>query len=503
MYNFKKALSLCLAQLTLLGTLAACAGDEPQQKTDTTADTTTAEVQDTTTDTEDARKSAQDNIPADLSLDGATVGWICHGETAAKFSVDGGGEESGDSVYSAVYNRTRSVEERLDLTFDITCNLDSWKDYGTLIETNVLAGDDSWDLVYIRSNSAIQMSRDYLFKPLQDLEYLELDQPWWWTDAIREMSLDGETVRYLMGDLILDNLLNGMRIVFFNKRIMEDIGEDVDAFYDTVLNREWTMDEMSRLTTLAYNDTNGNGEMDVEDRFGCYIGEKYMLYGMSYAHNVRRQSRDENNYVYADYDLDRGQQSLESILKFVYDTKGTWYGITNDTTISDCFVSGNALFYYGVLEWAFSEEFRSMDDEYGILPSPLLDLEQEEYQGLITNNGMYATVPTTSDQEKIGAVLEALCSESYRSVMAPFYEVALKTRYSSDSKTSQCIDIIRDTAYKSILTEYDVGNCGELEFKLILENSNELSSTYASTVKRSNAVLANIYKKFEQQKETN
>ena len=488
-----KWMALFLAMVLAAGAMSACAGEE-------TAETAETQVQ-TEAETEDPnlRINAKDNLPADLNYGGERIGWVCHTATTYQISVGGMDELTGDVVMDAVYNRTAAVEERLNIDLDTTYEDLSWQDYGTKIENTVMAGDSIWDIIYTKGNSSIQMGRDHLYLPLQDMQYLELDQPWWWTEAIDEMSLDGNVKRYLLGDLIMDNLHSGIRVVYFNKDIMTDIGEDVDGFYQQVLDGDWTMDLLTSLTEKAYVDTDGNGEMNLGDQFGCYIGEKYMVYGMSAAHDVKRQSRDEKNYAYMDFDVERAQTSLDAILKFAYDTQGSWFVGNNDQNRIDnnCFASGKALFAYNRLDFSFTDNARNMESPYGILPSPKLDDSQEWYRSLVTNAGTFATVPITCNKEYIGAVLEAIAAESYRSVVEPYFEVALKTKYSSDSYTAQCLDIIRDTAYKSILTEYDANNSGYMEFNLIMENSNALASRIRSITSASETNMKKIYQSFE------
>ncbi len=491
----KKNLSMLLAMLLAVGTMSACSGEETPVETAETQLQTEAETEDP-----NLRKNAKDNLPDDLDFGGERIGWVCHTATTYQISVGGMDELTGDVVMDAVYNRTCAVEERLNIDLDTTYEDISWQDYGTKIENTVMAGDSVWDIIYTKGNSSIQMGRDYLYLPLQDMQYLELDQPWWWTEAIDEMSLDGKTKRYLLGDLIMDNLHTGIRVVYFNKDIMTDIGEDVEAFYAEVLDGNWTMDMLTRLTEKAYVDTDGNGEMNLGDRFGCYIGEKYMVYGMSAAHDVRRQARDENNYAYMDFDVERAQTSLDTILKFVYETQGSWFVENNDQNRIDntCFVSGNALFSYQCLNFSFTEDARNMESPYGILPSPKLDDNQEWYRSLVTNAGTFVTVPITCTKDYIGAVLEAIAAESYRTVVEPYFEVALKSKYSSDSYTAQCLDIIRDTAYKSILTEYDADQSGYMEFNLIMGKSNGLASKIRSITTASQNNMKKIYRKFEE-----
>jgi len=92
-------------------------------------------------------------------------------------------------------------------------------------------------------------------------------------------------------------------------------------------------------------------------------------------------------------------------------------------------------------------------------------------------------VPVTCENpDEIGAVLEALAAESYRSVVEVYFETALKAKYSSDSYSAQCVDIIRSVAKKYFFAEYASAskNFGfELCYQ-VRDGANTLSSAIAS-----------------------
>ena len=157
-----KKLCALLAVLTLLPVFAACSSDAGTS--DVGNDTTSADavVTEGTVETEDlGRAGIKDNIPDDFTMNGATVGIYSRGDNMRLYDIDGGGEETGDMVYDAVYRRTRSVEDRLDVKFNIMCIDGAWKDFGDGMEQNVLAGDDTWQIIFTTGNAAIQSSRDY------------------------------------------------------------------------------------------------------------------------------------------------------------------------------------------------------------------------------------------------------------------------------------------------------------------------------------------------------
>jgi hypothetical protein len=84
---------------------------------------------------------------------------------------------------------------------------------------------------------------------------------------------------------------------------------------------------------------------------------------------------------------------------------------------------------------------------YAALPVPMYDEAQKGYVttmnhnfsvfGILTNLAADAT-------DRAAATLEALASQSYRTVTPNLYEVSMKIRYTTDSTSQRMIDHIRD-----------------------------------------------------------
>ena len=158
------------------------------------------------------------------------------------------------------------------------------------------------------------------------------------------------------------------------------------------------------------------------------------------------------------------------------------------------------MFYAHRLDAAVSASsgFRDMEADYGIIPYPMLDEEQGEYTNLIHNSSDYFTIPMTCpNADEIGAVLEALCAEGYRSVIEPFYDTALKTKYSRDSYSGQCIVIIRSVSVKNFLYEYHgVVKGGNMISDQVRNNKNNFASAYASQLEATNKNIRNLIDKY-------
>ena len=82
--------------------------------------------------------------------------------------------------------------------------------------------------------------------------------------------------------------------------------------------------------------------------------------------------------------------------------------------------------------------------DWGLLPYPKFDEAQEDYNSFLQRT-CHALIPVTApDHAKSGALLEAVASETYRSVVPEYCEVTLKVRYSPDDNVSRMFDIVKD-----------------------------------------------------------
>ena len=132
---------------------------------------------------------------------------------------------------------------------------------------------------------------------------------------------------------------------------------------------------------------------------------------------------------------------------------------------------------------------RAMDDDYGIIPYPLWDEEQEDYITMIANGAAFVCVPITVTaggfdrlDNIVSATLEAMAIEAYRSVTETFYELALKGAYTRDDVAADMIDMIVTNSTKNFLYEYgsSLNGIGSIFSSLMSEQSTDFSSKYAS-----------------------
>jgi hypothetical protein len=82
--------------------------------------------------------------------------------------------------------------------------------------------------------------------------------------------------------------------------------------------------------------------------------------------------------------------------------------------------------------------------EYGIVPYPKLDEEQEQFYAGYTDR--YFVIPKTCpDTAYVGTILESMSAEGYRQVTPTYFEVALKNRYTKDQTSKEMVDLIKQS----------------------------------------------------------
>ena len=344
----------------------------------------------------------------------------------------------------------------------------------------------------------MQSGNDYLFLDLAGNKYIDYDnQPWWWKNAIYDMSLDGKHIRYLTGDLQTNNYSQA-GAAYFNKVLFEDNFGDPEELYQTVFDRKWTLDKMAEYSSAAYKDLNGNGKVDNGDILGALCYNEWLMTHVPFTTGVRIMSRDDKGMPKIDYDMDRATYAVDTLIKFWYNTTGVVFDYTNYKV--DNWTSGEALFITARLGTATS--FRDMEDDFGVIPFPMLDDKQTEYQNIIDNSAYYATIPVTAkDVDMSSIIIEGWCAEYYRSVIDVYLEESLKLKTARDENSGKSIDIIRETNTKLLAYEYSsvINNIGTLMLTAVKKNNNNVASDYASKIEGANQKLHDLIENYAKQ----
>ncbi len=492
MKRSSRLLALLLAALMLVGTACSTQTDtDGNENQGGNAAVTTAAGEETADPT--LRANAKDNLPAGLSFGGTEIRFFYRGiDAIANYDLVGT-ENTGELVYDAVYARNRAVEDRLGVTLNmIPSDGSSIADVKSQITKSVTAGSDDFDVLVGTGNTLPQAGVSEYLMNLADEEYLDYDQPWWWNDAMNELSVN-ENVRYfLIGDFLLYNLMS-TGAIYFNKEIYTNKFGDPNDLYKLVLDGSWTLDKLGEYVKAAYEDINGNTKEDADDLYGMVAYNGSGSYNFQYSIDIPTYTRDEDGYPIISALDDRSISFVEKMIE-LYNMPGCATKLS-ETDIITRFVDEKTLFLPYRLSVSFDANVRAMTTDFGIIPFPKLDDQQSDYISFIHDCSSDAAIPkTNSIMEATTASLEALNAEAYRNVTEKFYETALKTKYVRDDISSQIIDMIRDSATKNFMAEYSalMNGIGHSLFTSVENLNNNAASNYEKLINGANKALEKL-----------
>jgi len=444
----KRTIALLIVLSMMLGVLVACSNSSGDSK-DTGKTPTTTAPSETTADPNAITTYLE---PLDESLTALdyngekTITILARTNTnqwaANELWVE---EITNDPVKDSVYNRNAAVCDILGLKDILQVGAEDKEELQQKVNLMVGSGDQTYDIVAASVAYGTPMINQGLMYNLYDNgidTYLDSSKPWWsqyWIDQA-EM---GDRLYCITGAPAL-SLSRLMFVMYYNK----DLGEElqVEDMYTVVDEGRWTIDYLNELIPDMYNDNNGDSLKDEEDRFGLAINHYENCDMFWSAFDMTMISKDDDGWFEMDTTgKEKISNAFEKVFYLIRENPGTYDTIDTKgfSVARDMFAAGNALFAALHLKYAETEQFRNMQDEYGILPIPKYDERQDNYYTYAHDQYTVFMVPkTVADPEMSGAVLEAMAYESYKTVQPTYYDIVLKGRYANDPQSRKMLDTI-------------------------------------------------------------
>ena len=396
---------------------------------------------------------------------------VASGVGNSNYLIEGPDEETGDVVSDSAYFRNRSVEEILNVDLVFTqVDLD-YNNCGSDLNKIIMAGDDVYDIAINDLFPLATLSVEGNFLNVADAPYVDYNQTYWYKNYMEQLSLDGGMHQYIMaGDFFID-ILRSAHALYFNKSMLATLYDDGDVLYNEVLNGTWTYEKMLSYTEECYQDLNGNGQVDNEDRFGLVVMQTWgpsIPFIISADLDFVEQNSD--GTLSLSMNNERSIRLLE-VLNDIFYSPGTGNAIdiykdstSQDADTTNLFKSGRSLIL-GYNRLGSFDDLRDMEDEVGILPYPKFDDSQKNYVSSSHDTTEIGVIPITNSKfDTTCAVLEVLMRETQKIVLPAYYETGLKVKYSRDDLSSQMIDIIHDSIGGSFALAYS-SYCSDIFMK--------------------------------------
>ncbi len=375
----------------------------------------------------------------------------------------------------AIYSRNLAIEEmyKIDLVQKVNNDGDNYN----IVTTNILAGDDSYDLSIVRCGNDLDAWKNGYIYTYNQIPNIDLTQKYW--DSTLNQSLTINNCQYTaVGAFNLD-IYDLTFCLVFNKNMMSNY--NLGNLYEMVKTGVWTYGRMGEMMTAVRSDLNGDGEFTTEDQFGYTSASKMTAPGFWIAAGVKSIEKDQEDMPYLALDSENFINVWDKIFEVVWDTNATYFGTAGEDVPADSiklFKGDQSLFMD--ISFFYIEALRDTEVDFGIIPYPKYSETQEGTYCRVCYYMPCIIPKTNSNLEMTGTILEALHCLSYEKVIPAYYDISLKGKYSRDDESAEMLDLIFQSRV------IDIGDstlCGQIRDNFIASMMTNNKRTLASAVK--------------------
>jgi len=477
------ALLMCCA---MLFAVVACSdsGDNGKSETNAGGDETTAEAVET-----------EINLYADLpkdDYDGYNFNILT---TESNYAIIDMNAEilDGDIINDAIYNRNRTVEAALNIT--ITHDIKTYNDSTKAVIANVAAGDNVHDVIFTESNNSTALARDNLFLDLVTVPGFNFDKPWWDSGSVDNFMINNKLF-FAYGNLHLQ-YYEALYTIMFNKTLINNY--NMDNPYDLVNDGKWTIDKYVEMVTDITSDLNGDGVMNAQDDlYGTIVVDNQPIYYALCSGERFSRTNSDGSIEFLGiherlYDIANKITPILSNkqIHMTYSTPGV-NAYANE--IYSAFESNKGLFMVEVMGRV--KELRTMDTDFGLLPFPKYDENQEQYLSGNAFSASLMSIPVTCDNlDRTGTILENICAGSYEELIPAYYEINLKGKQFRDDDSEAMLNLMLNNIQYDLALIFNWGSFIQTYNSAVSTNV-DLMSKYAAVETKLNADLENTIELF-------
>ncbi len=477
--NLIGAISLIL----LLSSVIGCANDSVTESTTTDAVTDTA-----ATETAAAEPTFLDSVPDASYFEGEEfhVGWAQQYDVnEISYTLE---EAEGDSINEAVYQRNLLTEERLGIKISSE-RIGTWVEIPSQVAKLVQADEDIYDAFCMSTVQTFNCVLQGYMHEISSLDSINVENPWWDTEAILDMySLGTENVYFVSGDINYEDDYS-LAAILFNKRLCTD--HDIQP-YEDVRNGTWTLDTFHRYLAEFGSDIDGDGKFTGADMYGVTgstgspsffisgAGEHLVLFdaeGNAYLNDGERFFDVANKMLDALLDRNSGRYCVVDANSDIgWDIGGT------------LFPNAHAAFAQETINAVMNLRF-SMQDDFGILPLPKYDDAQESYHSPLgtTAATVYSIPVSCDDPTKIAWIFDVMGYYSTDTLRYAAMDKVLRGKTLRDDESEDMLNLIFDNKF------YDLGFWSSDIYSQLGLMVQTYTNTVVSTIEKSQSVTRSQY----------
>ena len=364
-------------------------------------------------------------------------------------------EMNGEVLNDAIYTRNLIIMEKYNLkfeTFNVVGRIRS------LLNRTVQAGIDEYDAVVPLLNHANSFASEGLAVNIYETS-LSVDAPWWDQNILESTSVGGAAY-FIAGDIFIKHY-DGVPMLMFNKKLTADWG--LESPYNLVYENKWALDAFNEMVKGRYLDLDGNERTNRYDRYGFATQVDYLISFVNGSGQLFMDKDGDDLPVFVGYtekmaaifDKLLGHYASDDTYCIHRDAsrEGGWNSSISSTAW--VFPEGRSLFFWGLSRY-MALYLRDMEDDFGIVPIPKWDSNQEKYYATVNgwNSFMYMLPKTVTDINRNSIILDAMAYHGRKLILPAYYEVCLQRKYARDEESAAMLDIIFSSVH------YEPGGAG-------------------------------------------
>lgn len=397
-------------------------------------------------------------------------------------------EENGDILNDAAYKRNRTVEDRFNCQINYTMLQGSSHEAADEIRQSTMAGDSEYQLGIVHCYDGLKgLIADGLVLDWNKVENVDFSNPWWNSSFNSTLSIEN-ILPCASSDFIYFN----SGCIYFNKDLAEKY--EIESPYQLVYDGKWTWDKLDEIALTVADDLDGDGFNGDNDQYGYSIIKNHRMVPVTYSYGISPSSKDDDGYITLD---NLGSEKMNTIVQNYYELLFENQGaiaLTSDELVP--FRNGKVLFLHYVTQNI--QALRDIEWDFGILPMPKYNEEQEEYYSLAQSCVM--VIPATeTDTEFVGTIIEALSADSYYNVLPALYDVSFNNKYLRDDDSIKMFDIIKNSLIYDPIWNYNTSNNISFFLTILIdENSANTASYYAANHESAEEELRDFFDKVKE-----
>ena len=312
-----------------------------------------------------------------------------------------------------------------------------------------------------RNSETFHLAMPYIYEAMEIVidkslytisdEYINLNAEYYSEEVIDKLTLDGKTF-FIGGDFSFLDEQNAT-VLFYNAQMLKELGSEAPDLYELVLNGTWTIDTMYSLAGSVSGNLDDEDKYTDNDKYGFATSDLTLFYQ---CFGVYQAQKRVDSLGRENFELDLQSEYINDIINnILYAQKEkkivrtSWTG--GLSAAATAFEDNRVLFYNNVMQksTSFKEGL-----EFGILPFPKLNTEQDRYYAPVSQRTTVLCIPKATDDRVLSECMIEILTKSSSEAIMPAYLSTIENKL-HDNQKKKTIEIIEKEIFPNLM--YDIG----------------------------------------------